>query len=164
MFALIDTRYIQFPEQNILSKKFANASFFNDIVNYCFCDGHKVIHHLLITREIYGYIHNFCNKKVMEMTGRNGRVREVTDVNGQYFSCIFHNGFKFDMVFLTKGIFLSLWKTQDISLLGSSLTNNTGKHTEFIDLIKYYQQPLSKLAKSTEIVEKNASCHYSWII
>ena len=141
-FALIYTRYIQFPEENVLSKKYAKASCFNDIVN-CFYDGHKVIHHFHITRGIYGYLRNFCNKKVREMTNRNGRVREVADNNSQYFSCVFHNGFKFDMTFLTKGIWLSLWKTDDISLLDSSLTDlksyNIGKHINFIDSIKCYQ-------------------------
>ena len=77
------------------------------------------------------------------MTNRNGRVREVADNNSQYFSCVFHNGFKFDMTFLTKGIWLSLWKTDDISLLDSSLTDlksyNIGKHINFIDSIKCYQ-------------------------
>ena len=93
--------------------------FFNDIVN-CFCDVHKVIHHSHITREIYGYIHSFRNKKVREMTDRNGTVREVTDNNSQYFSCVLHNGFKFNTTFLKKGIWLSLWKSLDIFLLGSS--------------------------------------------
>ena len=120
--ALVYTRYIKFPEENVPSKKYANASFFNGIVS-CFCDGHKVIHYSHITRENYGYVHNFCNKKVREMTGRNGAVREVTHNNGQHFSSVFHNGFKFDMTLLTKGKWLPLWKTQDISLLGSSLTD-----------------------------------------
>ena len=66
------------------------------------------------------------------MTDRNGTVREVTDNNGQYFSCVFHNRFKFGMTFLAKGVWLSLWKSQEISLLGSSLTDmkscNVGKH------------------------------------
>ena len=66
--------------------------------------GHKVIHHSHITREIYGYVHNFCNKKVREMMDRNSKIREVADNNGKFFSCMFHNGSKFDMTFLAKGI------------------------------------------------------------
>ena len=96
-----------------------------------------------VTRGIHGYLRNFCNKKVREMTNKNGRVRKVADNNSQYFSCVFHNGFKFDMTFLAKGIWLSLWKTDDISLLDSSLTDlksyNIGKHINFIDSIKCYQ-------------------------
>ena len=56
------------------------------------------------------------------------------------------------MTFLTKGIWLSLWQTQDVSLLGSALTTlksyNIGRQVKFIDSVKY-QQPLSKLASST---------------
>ena len=100
VFALIYTRY-NFPKKKFYLKNMQMPPFFNDIVN-CFCDGHKVIHHSYITREIYGYIHNFCNKKVREMTDKNGIVRKVTTNNGQYFFCVFHNGFKFDMTFLTR--------------------------------------------------------------
>ena len=57
-------------------------------------------------------MHSFSNKKVTEMS----------ENSGQYFSCVFHNGFRFDMTFLTKVIWLSLWKMQEVSLLGSSLT------------------------------------------
>ena len=78
---------------------------------------------------------------------------------GQCFSCIFHNGFKFDMTFLTKGLWLSLWQTKDVSLLGSGLTNlksyTIGNHIKFIDSVKYYQQPLSKLASSANAEEKS---------
>ena len=77
---------------------------------------------------------------------------------GQYYSCIFHNGFKFDVTFLTKGLWLSLWQTKDISLLGIGLTNlksyTIGKHIKFVDSVKYYQQSLSKLAGSANDEEK----------
>ena len=33
-------------------------------------------------------------------------------------------------------------------------TYNIGRHVKFIDYIKYYQQPLSKLARSTDPTEK----------
>ena len=65
-----------------------------------------------VTWEIYGYPLSFCNKKV----------REMSENSGQNFSCVFHDGFRFEMSFLTKEIWLSLWKTQDVSLLGSNLT------------------------------------------
>ena len=68
--------------------------FFNDIGN-CFFDGHKVIHHSHITREIYEYVRNFCNKKVREIMDRNGTVREVTDNNGHHFTSVFHNSFSY---------------------------------------------------------------------
>ena len=62
------------------------------------------------------------------------------------------------MTFLTKGLWLSLWQTQDFSLLGSGLTAlksyTLGRHVKFIDSVKYYQQPLAKLARSTDANEK----------
>ena len=146
-FALMYTRYIDFPVNSDKEKKIVSPCFFRDISNGFFY-GHKVIHHSHITRGIYGYAHNFCNKTVTELA----------DESDQYFSCVFHNGFRFDMIFLTKGIWLSLWKTQDVFLLGSGLTTlkfyTICNHVKFIDSIKYYQQPLSKLARSTKPAEK----------
>ena len=82
----------------------------------------------------------------------------MMDKSGQYFSCIFHNGSRFDIIFLTKGFWLSLWQTQDVSVLGSGLTSlksyNLGCHVKFIDSVKYHQQPLAKLARSTNKNEK----------
>lgn len=82
----------------------------------------------------------------------------MSENGGQYFSCVFHNGFRFDMTFLTKVIWLSLWKMQEVSLLGSSLTElksyTLGRHRKFIDSVKYYQQSLAKLAKSANEDEK----------
>ena len=146
-FALMYSHYIDFPTRIYNEKKYALPSFFSDIGNVFF-DSHKVIHHSHVTREIYGYVHNFCNK----------RVREVTYKSGQYFSCIFHNGFRFDMTFLTKRLWLSLWQTQDVSSLGSGLISlksySLGRHFKFIDSVKYYQQPLAKLARGTDKNEK----------
>ena len=118
-------------------------SFFSDISN-CFFDSHRVIRHSHITRKIYGYAHNFCNRKV----------RELTEKSGQYFSCVFHNGFRFDMTFLTK----RLWQTQEVSLLSSGLTTlksyALGRQVKFMDSVKYYQQALSRLARSTDSSER----------
>ena len=62
------------------------------------------------------------------------------------------------MTFLTKGLWLSFWQTKDVTLLGSGLTTlkafNIGRDVKFIDSTKYYQQPLSKLARSTDPNEK----------
>ena len=38
-------------------------------------------------------------------------------------TCITHNSFHFDMSFLLKGIRLSVWKTKDINMGGTNLTN-----------------------------------------
>ena len=135
---------------SVFQKKIRNMRsvvFLSDVTN-CFVNGEKVIHHSHVNREIYGYVHSFSNKKV----------REMSENSGQYFSCVFHNGFRFDMTFLTKVIWLSLWKMQEVSLLGSSLTEfksyTLGRHRKFIDSVKYYQQSLAKLAKSPNEDEK----------
>ena len=89
----------------------------------------------------------FCNKKV----------RELTEKSEQYFSYVFHNGFRFDITFLTKGLWLSLGQTLDVSLLGSGLTTlksyTLGRYVKFVDSIKYYRQPLPKLARSFDANE-----------
>ena len=85
--------YIDFPGDFNTDKKSVSPSYFSDICNVFF-DSHKVIHHSHVTREIFGYAHNFYNKKVREMTKKGP----------QCFSWIFHNGFRFDMTFLTKGL------------------------------------------------------------
>ena len=50
-FALMYTRYIDFPNSCDKEKKIASPCFFRDISN-CFFDGSKVIHHSHITQEI----------------------------------------------------------------------------------------------------------------
>ena len=145
-FALMHSRYIDFPISVHDVKKYASSSFFSDIAAV-FLDSYKGIHYSHVTRKIHGYAHNFCNQKV----------RELTKNSAQYFSCIFHNGFRFDMTFLTKDLWLSLWQTKDVTLLGSGLTSlkayNIGRHIKFVGSIKYYQQP-PKLARSTDVSEK----------
>ena len=110
------SQYIGFPGDFRTKKRFVSPSFFSDMNNVVF-DSFKVIHHSHITGEIYGYAYNFCNKKV----------KELTENSGQYISCVFHNGFRFDMTFLTIG--LSLWKTQYVSLEFSGLTTFTLLHS-----------------------------------
>ena len=83
----------------------------------------------------------------------------MTEKTGQYYSCVFHNGFRFDMNFLTKYVWLSLWKIQEFSLLGSSLKDlksyKISNHCKFINSTKYYQHSPSKLAQSTDECEKD---------
>ena len=79
-FALMYSRYMDFPKDLRLSQKCSSPNFFSDTSN-CFFDGFKVIHHSHVTQEIYTFAHNFCNEQV----------RELTEKSGKYFSCIFHN-------------------------------------------------------------------------
>ena len=78
----------------------------------------------------------FCNRKVRE--------------NQTFFTCIAHNFFKFDMLFLLKGLQISVWNTKDINIGGNGLTNinfvSFGSHVKFIDTMKYYSTNLGKLA------------------
>ena len=131
-FAVMYSRFIDFPDHFHNERKIASPWFFCYLSNIFF-NFYKVIHHSYVTRHIHGYAHNFCNKKILELTGKNG----------QYFSCIFHNDFRFDMTCLAKGLWLSLWQTKDITLLGNGLTTlkayNIGRHLKFIDSTKYYQ-------------------------
>ena len=82
----------------------------------------------------------------------------MTKKTGHYYSCVFHNGFRLDMNFLTKYIWLSLWKIQEFSLLGSSLKDlksyTISNHCKFINSTKYYQHSPSKLAQITDECEK----------
>ena len=89
-----------------------------------------VIHHSHITGEIIGYTHEVCNRRVRE--------------NKSNISATAHNLFGFDFFFLLKGIKVSVWKTTNLSIGGSNLTNinfaNIGEQINVIDTMKYYQQ------------------------
>ena len=102
------------------------------------------LHHSHITGKVLGYAHDFCNMKVRE------------DQN--QFSCIAHNFFGFDMFFLLKGIWLSLWGTNDLNIGGSGLINiisaNLGSWVKFINTMKYYLLSLGSRDSTLGDVEK----------
>ena len=117
--------------------------------NDLFDSVHKIInikthlHHCHITGNIIGYAHDFCNAKVRE--------------NKDMLICIAHNFFHLDMIFLLKGIRLSVWKTKDINMGGTNLTNinySTIGNLKFIDTMKYLTS-LGKLASTMTEKEKN---------
>ena len=64
------------------------------------------LHHSHVTGEVIGYAHDFCNLKVRE--------------NKNAISCMVHNFFGFDIYFLLKA-----WKTKDIKIAGTGLTNES---------------------------------------
>ena len=98
------------------------------------------LHHSHVRCEILGYAHDFCNLKVRE--------------NQTSFTCIARNFFKFDMIFLLKGVRISVWNTKDINIHGNGLTHinfaNFGTQVKFIDTIKYYLTSLGKLASTMD--------------
>ena len=102
------------------------------------------LHHSHVTGKIYGYAHDFCNMKVRE--------------NQNQFSCIAHNFFGFDMLFLIKEIRLSVWGTKDVNIGGTELTNinfaSLGSQVKFIDTMKYFLTSLGQLASTLGKVEK----------
>ena len=102
------------------------------------------LHHSRVTGKIYGYAHNFCNMKVRE--------------NQKQFSCIAHNIFGFDMLFLIKGIKLLVWGTKDINIGGTGLRSinfaSISSQVKFIDTMKYFLTSLRKLASTLDKAEK----------
>ena len=114
---------------------------YSDIVNFCKSDKIKgipssikfienligirdkgyVIHHSHIMEKIIGYAHPYCSRKVRE----NYCKRPVKA----------YNLFKFDFLFLLKGLRSGVWKTQDINIGGKNPSNinfaNTGKQINF---------------------------------
>ena len=101
--------------------------------------------------EIAGYAYDFCNKKLRKT---------------QNLIAVFaYNLFSFDFFFGVKGIRLCVWRTKQLYIGGTNLTNvqyaNIGLQVKFIDTMKYYQQSLSSLAKSAdenEIANFRNSC------
>ena len=83
-------------------------------------------HHSHVTGKFLGYGHDFCNIKVKE--------------NQNHFSCIVHNFLGFDMFFLPKGIWLSVWGTKDQNVGWSGLKKfnfpSLGSQVKFIDSMK----------------------------
>ena len=90
----------------------------------------------------------------MDMTSCNAKLTENKDI----LTCIAHNFFGFDMYFLIKGIRLSVWKTKDINIGRTGLTNinvTSIGNIKCIDTMKYNQTSLGKLASMLTDIEKN---------
>ena len=104
------------------------------------------IHHSHISGEIIGYAHSYSNNKVRENKTKIGVVA--------------HNLFRFNLLFLLRGLRVGVWKIRDINTGGKNPTNinfeNIGNKVIFIDTIKYFQQSLVNLATSFIDYEKLA--------
>ena len=102
------------------------------------------LHHSHITGEIYGYAHDFCNKKVIEMENPE-------------IPCIAHNLFGFDYWFFLKGFSTTAWTSKELSAGGNNLTNlnysSIRGEIKFIDSLKYYQRSLAELTSSMDKIE-----------
>ena len=91
-YACVYQRLMDFPQGKFDYETLTTIIFFENI--------HKIInvkihlHRSHVTGKICSYTRDFCNMKVRE--------------NKDQFSCIVHNFFGFDMIFLVKGIRLSI--------------------------------------------------------
>ena len=128
---------MKFPENSFEIKTLVTKNFLNDVINLMVASG--AIHHSHVTGEIIGYAHDFYNRKLKE--------------NQRTISVIAHNSFSFDFFFVVKGIRLCVWRTKNISIGGSNLTN-IETQVKFINTIKYYQQSLAALAANADDTEK----------
>ena len=64
------------------------------------------IHHSHISEEVIGYLHSYCNLKVRE--------------NKSKITVVAHNHFRFDFLFLLKGLRAGVWITRDICIGGKN--------------------------------------------
>ena len=102
------------------------------------------IHHSHITGQIFGYTHDFCNKRVVEL--QNPEI-----------PCIAHNLFGFDFWFFMKGYSTTAWQSKNLNCGGVNLTNlnfaSISGERKFIDSLKYYQRSLAELTSSMDKIE-----------
>ena len=82
----------------------------------------------------------------------------MRETSQKQFSCIAHNFFDLDMLFLLKGIWLSVWLMQDLSIDGSGLPNinfdSLGSQIKFLNTMKYYSTSLGKLTSTLDSIGK----------
>ena len=125
-----------FPNNKFEALTIVTKNFFSNVINLMY--GKIVLHHSHVAGKVKGFGHSFCNQKVPE--------------NKNYFSLLAHNLFGFDFFFVVKGFRLCVWRTKNLSIGGTNLTNvnyaNIGEQVKFIDTIKFNQQSLEKLAES----------------
>lgn len=74
------------------------------------------------------------------------------------FSLFLNNLFDFHFFFEIKGIRLCVWKTKNLPVWGSNLTNvnyaNIGDQVKFINSMKFYHQSLEKVEETVNMSEK----------
>ena len=133
---------MDFPNNTFQIKTVITKDFFSNVRDLIY--GDYVIHHSDVTSEVIGYAHDFCNKKIRE--------------NYNLIPAFVHNLFSLDFFFVLKGIRLCVWRTKQLNIRGTNLTNiqyaNISNQVKFIDTIKYYQQSLSSLANNASENEK----------
>ena len=115
---------MDFPQNKSEIKTTVTKEFSNNIRG--FIVGGYLIHYSHVTSEIIGYAHEFCNTKIRE--------------NNNLIPVFAHNLFSFDFFFVVKGIQLCVWRTKQLNVSGTNLTNvqyvNIGNQVKFIDTVK----------------------------
>lgn len=128
---------MKFPNNDQIEGMSISGNFLTDFKSKLFSTKLN-LQHSHITGEIFGYAHDFCNRKVRE--------------NKNSMGVIAHDLFGFDFFFLLKGIRFGVWKTINLSVGGSNLTQinfaSISDEGKFIDTMKYYQRSLAKIAES----------------
>ena len=107
LITFVYSTIMNFPDKQLEIKTVITKNFLNDVSNLMF--GEVVIHYLHITGKIVGYAYNCCNKKLRE-------TQKVIPVFA-------HNLFSFDFFVVVKGIRLSVWRTEQLNIGDSNLTN-----------------------------------------
>ena len=138
---------MDFPDNIFERKTVVTKDFFSNVRDLIY--GDYVIYYSPVTREVIGYAHDFCNKKISK--------------NQSLIPVFVHNLFSFDFFFVLKGIRLCVWKTNDLNIGGTNLTNvqyaNIGNQVKFIDTMNDDQQFLSSLAQNaSELERKIGAC------
>ena len=133
---------MDFPDNKFEIKTVVTKDFFSNVKDSIY--GGWSVHHSHATGEVISYAHDFCHKKIRE--------------NHNLIPVFVHNLFSFNFPFVLKGIRLCFWRTKQLNIGGTNLTNvqyaNFGNQIEFIDTMKYYQQSLSSLAKNASKFEQ----------
>ena len=103
------------------------------------------LHHSHTTGQIIGYLHDFCNAKVIEKSNAE-------------IPLIAHNFFGFDLFYFLKTYVASAWCSKEVNVGGNRLTqaNYGSKNNEIklTDSLKYYQKSLSQLSSTMATQEK----------
>ena len=142
VYAFFYQRFMDFPQRRFDYKTLTTNELFDSVHKAINIKTH--LHHSHTTGKTIGYAHDFCNAKVRE--------------NKDALICIAHSFFGSDMYFLIKEISLSVWKTKDINIDGTGLTNicfASIDNIKFIDAMKYYQASLGKLASTLTDIDKS---------
>ena len=141
LYAFVYEKVMKFPFSQFECNTVTTANLFLGV--YRIVNGKIHLHHSHVTGEVKGYVHDFCNLTVRE--------------NYDVVPCIAHNFFKFDMLFLLKGIRLSVWRTDELIIGGNNMVDINYAQIDnfkFIDSVKYYQTSLAKLSETMSEQEK----------